>query len=618
MKTYTKTVNDATISITDRKPLSQGAFGAFEYGSVLEYRVTFERCRGVLFPFLRFRNDDTGETFDMPLRFENCGGATETYLAVLDTADVCGGDGLFFYRLCFDSYDGYSETEQLRLTVYAVGFNTPDWFAGGAVYQIFSDRFNRSGEVKLKEGAVYNPDWYGGIPQHAHRQGESVPNNEFFGGNLRGITEKLPYLASLGICTLYLCPIFEAASNHKYDTGDYMKIDSMFGTEEDFAVLCEKAKTLGIRVILDGVFNHTGDDSRYFDKYSRYGGGAYSDPNSQYRSWYNFRSYPDDYECWWNIPILPRVNCDEPSYREFMFGEDGVIRRWIRRGASGWRLDVADELSDDFIAELRKAAQSEKGDALVLGEVWEDASVKVAYDRRRQYLRGRELDSVMNYPLREGIIAFIKEGDFDSLRFAAECVYRHYPKCVCDTLMNFLGTHDTERILTVLAGRSPDGLSNKEIAQLRMTPEEREKGLRMLRCAFAICALMYGVPSVFYGDEAGVEGYHDPFCRKPFPWGREDKQTQEFFAKLGALRNSEKLFAEGLFRVVYADENAFVFERFDDREIITAVVTRGAPFDFECEAEALCILGENEGERAKRFSIGKWSVGVYYHKATIN
>lgn len=572
MKTYTKTVNDATISITDRKPLSQGAFGAFEYGSVLEYRVTFERCRGVLFPFLRFRNDDTGETFDMPLRFENCGGATETYLAVLDTADVCGGDGLFFYRLCFDSYDGYSETEQLRLTVYAVGFNTPDWFAGGAVYQIFSDRFNRSGEVKLKEGAVYNPDWYGGIPQHAHRQGESVPNNEFFGGNLRGITEKLPYLASLGICTLYLCPIFEAASNHKYDTGDYMKIDSMFGTEEDFAVLCEKAKTLGIRVILDGVFNHTGDDSRYFDKYSRYGGGAYSDPNSQYRSWYNFRSYPDDYECWWNIPILPRVNCDEPSYREFMFGEDGVIRRWIRRGASGWRLDVADELSDDFIAELRKAAQSEKEDALVLGEVWEDASVKVAYDRRRQYLRGRELDSVMNYPVREGIITYLKTGDCLLLAKTVENICENYPRCVRDRLLNFLGTHDTPRILNMLARNYPENATNDELAVLTLTEEERRNALSLLRIGYILIATLPGVPCIYYGDEAGMEGWSDPFNRRPYPWGREDEELLGFVRTLLNLRKNNSVLADGDFTQIFVCGGVYAYRRDKDGEILTVIV----------------------------------------------
>ena len=532
-----------------------------------------------------------------------------------ELTDNCGNSVVFAGDKPTDlEKDGWER----QLLLYDEKFKTPDFLKQGMIYHIFVDRFKRSGKCKVRDGAVFNPDFETGIPEYPEYRGAELKNNEFFGGDLYGVAEKLDYIKSLGATTVYLSPIFDSPSNHKYDTSDYMKVDEAFGGDEALEYLISECKKRGMYLILDGVFNHTGADSVYFDIYSKYGKGAYSCDNSPYADWYSFGESKDKYECWWNIKILPKVNCDAASYREFIFGENGVVRKYMRMGIDGFRLDVADELSDSFLETMRSTVREENPDGIVLGEVWEDASNKIAYSKRRYYFAGKQLDSVMNYPLREGIIAFIKEGDFEALRFAAECVYRHYPKCVCDTLMNFLGTHDTERILTVLAGRSPDGLSNKEIAQLRMTPEEREKGLRMLRCAFAICALMYGVPSVFYGDEAGVEGYHDPFCRKPFPWGREDKQTQEFFAKLGALRNSEKLFAEGLFRVVYAYENAFVFERFDDKEIITAVVTRGAPFDFECEAEAICILGENEGERASRFTIGKWSVGVYYNKASVN
>lgn len=601
-------------------------FGAFPSGSVILFEVTacgFESLKMVL------HSDglsEGGEKY-VSLDFDRSGDVFSREIAADDLLALSKG-GLFYYH--YEAYEsgwltnlsGEAPTELVKdgierqLLIWDASFTTPDFLKGGMIYHIFVDRFRASGKYKVRDGGILNTDWENGIPQYPVKRGADLKNNEFFGGDLYGIAEKLDFIKSLGVTTLYLSPIFEAVSNHKYDTSDYMKVDSAFGGDKALSHLIKECKKRGMHIILDGVFNHTGDDSVYFDKYSRYGSGAYSSSCSPYADWYSFGANRDEYACWWNIKILPKVNCDAPSYREHIFGKGGVVRKYMRMGIDGFRLDVADELSGSFLEEMRRVVKEENPDGIVLGEVWEDASNKIAYSERRHYFSGHQLDSVMNYPLREGILAFIKHGDFQTLRFASETVYRHYPKQVSDVLMNFLGTHDTERILTSLAGRESASLSNTELAHERLSANERRHGLEMLKCAFAICALTYGVPSVFYGDEAGLEGYHDPFCRMPYPWGREDKETVSFFSALGALRRSEKLFAEGFFRVRHADENSYVFERFNDEKTITVVVTRDLPYKADFDTEALCLLGEHKGKRSLSFEVGKWSVGVfsYFHK----
>lgn len=464
---------------------------------------------------------------------------------------------------------------------------------GGFIYHIFVDRFASSGKHTVRAGGVPASDWYTDKLQHASVRGGELKNNEFFGGDLDGITEKLDYLASLGVTVIYLSPIFDSPSNHKYDTADYMRIDPAFGDEESFARLCGEARKRGISVLLDGVFNHTGADSRYFDRYSRYGGGAYKNPDSPYRSWYNFGATDDEYECWWGIKILPRVNCADPGYRRFIVGKNGVIRRYMRLGAAGFRLDVADELSDEFISDIRCAVRAERDDGAVIGEVWEDASNKISYGKRRSYLLGGELDSVMNYPMREAIIGYIMRGDAELFVSTAVGIYRRYPRAVSDSLMNLLGTHDTERILTVLGGVSGDGRSEDELCALRMTREQRSDAAARLRCAFAVLFTVYGVPSVFYGDEAGVEGYHDPFCRRPYPWGREDTALRAFVAELGKLRRDNSVYAHGVFRIRYASPELLVFSRGDGDEMLYTVVARAAVrYTFPYPVRAVCTSAE--------------------------
>jgi glycosidase len=398
----------------------------------------------------------------------------------------------------------------------------------------------------------------------------------FFGGNLWGVAEKLEYLKSLGVGVIYLNPIFKAYSNHKYDTGDYFEIDSMFGGKAAFDNLIKKASELDIKIILDGVFNHTGDNSLYFDRYGEYGNvGAYSSENSKYRNWFCFKGNKDNYDSWWGIKILPRLNHSNEDCRRYFTGENGVGAEYIKQGVAGWRLDVADELSDDFLDEFCQAVKQESnGEAIIIGEVWENATEKVAYGKRRKYLRGAQLDSVMNYPLRKGIMRFVLDGDAEFLSDILQSIYSTYPKTVCDSLMNILGTHDTERALTVF-GKGDDETCDEAgsiLAYKRLSSENKKNAIKKMKLATAIQYTVYGVPSVYYGDEAGLEGYRDPFCRMPYPWGKEESELVEFYRTLGKIREENRnIFAEGEFKVDYIDDAFIVYTRSYLKDKICAI-----------------------------------------------
>ncbi len=551
-------------------------FGAFPEGDVLRFRLYVPRREGGADPALRISKDGQEERY-VPFGFIKLERSSDVYEAAFE----CGDTGLFWYSVTYETSSGRKYVViSGQMTVYSKGFAVPEWIKGGVMYQIFVDRFCRSGDVNKRSDAVMIEDWENGEPEYPEYRGGHLENNTFFGGTLYGVAEKLEYIASLGVNCVYLCPIFEAYSNHKYDTGDYSKIDEMFGGDKAFDRLIAEADRLGIRVILDGVFNHTGADSIYFNRSGRYGtGGAYNDPDSPYYSWYIFRSYPDDYECWWNIPILPRVKCDDPSYREYILGENGIVRRYLRRGASGWRLDVADELSDGFLDGLRDAAKKEKNDAYVLGEVWEDASNKVSYGRRRRYLQGGQLDGVMNYVLRDAIITYVLYRDAGAFADVTRKLYRNYPKCVSDASMNILGTHDTVRILNTLSAPYPDGASNRELSGYRLSPEQKKKGKSLLKLAWLICATMPGVPCIYYGDEAGMDGWGDPFNRRPFPWGREDADLTGFYRKIGRFRRKRDVYKEGLYRIILAEGPVLIFSRGEGKDALYTAVNAGdVPF----------------------------------------
>lgn len=518
-------------------------------------------------------------------------GSCDIYKTKIDMSHL--GIGLYYYKYEIDSLENAgiygmreadgkisklsSENEGLiQLLVYHEYDKHPAWLYGGIMYHIFVDRFKSSGKCAKKDYAVINEDWYNGIPQYPEYPGADVENNMFFGGDLYGIIEKLDYIKSLGVNCIYLSPIFDAYSNHKYDTSDYMSVDSMFGSEKALEELIFEAKKRDIYIILDGVFNHTGSTSIYFNKDGRYDSiGAYQSKNSPYYEWYNFKSYPDKYECWWDVQILPRVKSDTPSYKNFILGENGVIEKWMKKGIAGFRLDVADELSDDFLKTLSAKVKGIKKDGIVYGEVWEDASNKIAYETRKKYFLGNELDSVMNYPLREALVEYIKYGNSELLIDTFNMLYSHYPKTATDLLMNVLGTHDTERILTVLGGESSDGYTNEQLSTKKMSPKERKEAIKRLKLAFAVIATVPGIPCIYYGDEAGMEGYRDPFNRLPYPWGKEDASLLDFYKKISQIRVNEPLYKQGLFKIITCDENILSFARHSGKNAVITVVNRG-------------------------------------------
>lgn len=588
--------------------------GAFPCGDRIEITVDVPRILGASAVVMRIAEDGSPDT-DIPLEYTDTQNGVDVYRTVVDTAELCHGNdnGLFYYEFLFlrgydtlftDTYNFVDFTLEscsggrFIFLVHSPDYCTPQWFHGRVMYHIFVDRFCKGeGSVGTRDDAVINGDWYGGAVQYSEKRGDKLENNMFFGGNLWGVAEKLPYLKSLGVGVIYLSPIFKAYSNHKYDTGDYLRIDEMFGGEKAFEALLKKADEYDIKIILDGVFNHTGDDSLYFDRYGKYGGtGAYSNQNSKYFSWYKFRKYPDEYENWWGIEILPKLNHSVTECRRFFTGEDGVAEKYIKMGIGGWRLDVADELSDEFLDEFRQTVKrASDGEGIIIGEVWENAAEKTAYSKRRRYLRGAQLDSVMNYPLRNGIISLFTDKDAGLLADVLKSVYASYPKCTCDSLMNVLGTHDTERILTVLgsSGEDVSELTNAELFAKRLSAQERQRGIEMQSVAAVIQYTVYGIPSIFYGDEVGIEGYGDPFCRRPFPWGRECKELLELYTRLGSMRAEYSVFTDGDFAVEYAEGAHLVYTRANDRELLTVVVNAGdMPFEYPSELKTDILTGE--------------------------
>lgn len=491
--------------------------------------------------------------------------------------------------------DGVVETDveppSWQLTIYDEQFKTPDWIKGGMFYHIFVDRFAKEGSNSVKPENVLRNDW-GGLPVFAPNASGEVVNNDFFGGGLKGIITRLDYLQSLGVTCVYLSPIFEAFSNHKYDTGDYTKIDPMFGTLEDFHMLSKEAKRRGIRIILDGVFNHTGSDSIYFNKKGTYNSvGAFQSENSEYYNWFNFSKYPDEYDSWWGINTLPAINEDEPSYVEFIVGENGIGRRWLKEGASGWRLDVADELTDIFLEKFRKVVKDSDEDALIIGEVWEDASYKIAYGKRRKYLYGQQLDSVMNYPFMNAIIRFIRYREAEQLHYVVTSIMQNYPLCVVHCLMNMIGTHDTRRVLTALGGPELNDASKKEKSMVKMKDEEREVAIGLLKMAALLQMTLPGVPCVYYGDEVGMEGYEDPFNRRCYPWGQEERELLSWYKKIGAIRKELSVFKEGSYETIYSKNQVFVFQRAHNKENAVIGVNRSdQPFFIAVEKSYEDIL----------------------------
>lgn len=473
------------------------------------------------------------------------------------------------------------EPSSFQITVY-LPTEIPSWYKKGIIYQIFVDRFfngNARQEIlNPKKKSLIHGDW-NDTPFYIKDEKGRVIRWTFFGGNLQGVIKKLPYLQELGISIIYFNPIFEAASNHKYDTGDYHKIDPMFGDEATFVSLVQEAGKLGIYIILDGVFSHTGSDSIYFNKYGNYPSlGASQSPDSPYYSWYRFQECQEDYECWWGVDDLPNVKEMEPTYRDFIYGgPDSVIGYWMAKGVKGWRLDVADELPDEFIKELKSAMKANDPESILIGEVWEDASHKESYGKLREYFWGEELDATMNYPWRTILLDFVL-GKISSGEVHARIMslFENYPRENFLAALNLIGSHDRSRILTLLG-------EAHERDYLKLSSQARELAIKRLKLLSLMQMTFPGVPSIYYGDEAGMEGFSDPFNRGPYPWGREDKEIQEWYKKILRLRKEYAVFHQGDFSSFKSGEDVYGYKLSGKEEEITVFVNRSLTEDIEVE-----------------------------------
>lgn len=452
----------------------------------------------------------------------------------------------------------YEELNKYQITVHE-DFEIPSWYKEGIMYNIFVDRFNNGNRNKKPSNPKKNSFIYSNwsdTPMYIKDTNGEIIRWDFHGGNLRGIIDKLPYLSKIGVSIIYLSPIFESSSNHKYTTGDYKTIDPMFGDEEILKELIEKAKKRGINIILDGVFSHTGADSKYFNKFGNYDElGAYQSKDSKYSSWYTFNEFPDDYKCWWGIKDLPNVNELDKNYMDYIiYDEDSVINKWTSMGIKGWRLDVADELPTKFIKELRKELKKNDPQSILVGEVWEDASNKISYNERRNYFVGDQLDSVMGYPFRENIVSFLK-GNITSRQLNNKfmTIKENYPKESFKANLNLISSHDVTRIKTEL---------NYDEAKIRL--------------AVATQMTFEGVPYIYYGDEAGLCGGTDPDNRKTYPWKNEDEDMIEFYKESINTRKKYNVLTNGDTEFIDTnDDDVFGYIRFNDNnEKILILINR--------------------------------------------
>ena len=508
---------------------------------------------------------------------------------------LCPAEDGRLSRLCPTPEAGF------RLTVYETGFDTPAWFRKSVLYQIFPDRFARDSSNTAQRGVAhhrhmgqevhFHEDWNEPVEWQPNTPEGRYAPIDFYGGTLRGIMDRLPYLQKLGVTALYLNPITEAASNHRYDTGDYGRVDPILGTNGDFERLCAAAEKYGIRILLDGVFSHTGADSKYFNRYKNYpGSGAYNSRYSPFYKWYHFDKFPDKYRCWWDFPDLPEVDKSNPDWQKrIITGENSVVKTWLNRGASGWRLDVADELPDEILARIRSAAKSVSPDAVILGEVWEDAVTKISYGKRRRYALGGALDSVMNYPLRYALIEFLRgRGNAHTLEDMLLSQRLNYPKPFYYALMNLTASHDIERTRTALSiDFDPRGTKREQQAAYAVTDEMAARGAALQKLAAVLQFVLPGVPSIYYGDETGMQGFCDPFNRAPYRM--LDAEALRWYSRMAAIRQAHPALQTGAFAA---------FSPAQDVICILRAITDGADVFGEAHPDEALLIAVNRAARS--------------------
>ncbi len=485
-----------------------------------------------------------------------------------------------------------------QITVYDKGATTPSWMRRAVMYQIFPDRFYREHLIEAeKRGAVIHASWQDPPCYYKDPDTKEIIAYDFYGGNIAGIRAKLPYLKELGVSVLYFNPVFEAESNHRYDTGDYKAIDPLLGTTEEFRDFCREARAQGFRVILDGVFSHTGSNSRYFNKKGAYDSvGAWQSPNSPYTKWYDFIEYPDKYQSWWGFDTLPNVVETEPTYMDFIItARDSVLHHWAEAGISGWRLDVIDELPPKFSQAFYRELKKTDKDLALIGEIWEDASNKSSYGEQRMYLAGHEIDSAMNYPFRTIVLDFLLGRiNGNAVHRRVESLRENYPAHNFYAMMNLIGSHDVERVTTLLGEAPAPGDSERERAGFRLDDEHLALARARLEIAFVWQMTFPGMPSIYYGDEIAMQGYRDPYNRAPYDWTGGDLGLRAKVMEATKLRNENAALATGEFIPLFTEGDVYAYAR---------VIRGGADQFGEEAADGLFIVALNRGKEALKVEL---------------
>lgn len=524
------------IYFDSKNPNCKYPFGSVEQDEEMTFKIFVKDGVYVDRIELHIYEDGVDTPYVFRMSFNCKRGDESEYIAKISLNKV----GLYWYRFHFVTENGEyqyrKDGDDFQLTVYSKDYTTPDWVKGGVIYHIFVDRFckGKDDSAKFTKNGVLK-EWGEEV---TIKDADGVFRaNDFYGGNFQGIIDKLPYLKKLGVTLLYLSPIFKSSSNHRYDTGDYEFVDELLGDEDKFRQLLQEAEQSGIRVMLDGVFNHTGADSKYFNKFGNYPTvGAYQSRESKYFDWFDFYNFPDEYHCWWGITVTPTISQRAKGFRKMICDKGGIIDKWTSLGVKGWRLDVVDELREDFVEDIRKAVKRSSEDNLLIGEVWEDASNKIAYSYRRRYFQGRELDGVMNYPFKEATLSYALGGKAGDFANTVMTIVENYPKQSLDVTMNLIDSHDTARALSVLSGVDMSGTDKEFRKNFRLSKEGYDFAKKRLILASTLQFMLPGVPSIFYGDEQGMEGYEDPLCRRCLDWDNIDKELLAHYTQLGKIR----------------------------------------------------------------------------------
>ncbi|MDR2047328.1 MAG: glycoside hydrolase family 13 protein [Clostridiales bacterium] len=583
-----------------RNTACKNPFGAVRVGQAVRFSFPFV-FRSAVYGVGLLVEKYTGEVVNIPLFrdekpeegffFNGSADGAQSFSTDL----ILSEEGIYFY-----GFEVYTEAgtvavgrgkaggakvggEKWQLTVYGAYPDTPHPLSGGVIYHIFADRFKK-GKTERTAIKPVMKEW-NELPGVADADGV-FRANDFFGGNAEGVIERLDYIADLGVNIIYLSPIFKAASNHRYDTGDYFEIDPLFGDGRVLKRLIDEAEKRGMIVMMDGVFNHTGDDSLYFNKYGNYPSvGAYQSRESDYYDWYCFTKFPDEYLCWWGVRVVPTLNKANPRVRELICK---TVEKWTAFGFKGLRLDVADELPKDYIYEIRKIVKTIAPDGYLLGEVWEDASNKTSYGTMRPYLLGGQLDSVMNYPFRDAILSFVKYGGKEKLIETVTGILENYPPYAVSLLMNVIDTHDTVRALNFFLNMDVSGLSKAQKRELVLSENDIAQAVEKLKTAALLQFTLPGIPSVYYGDEVGLMGFEDPLNRAPYPYGRENYEILDFYKRLGRFRKKFKTDLSGGFRFDTERQDFVLYFIANGRAAV--VINGGEPSHYAAERACEDIL----------------------------